>query len=80
MARRVWLGADEETNERTVGRLCMETVRGGDGGGDGGTSTSPCGMPVGDGDEMGSGRTGGEGGGETIDDPILVCSAVRVAG
>ena len=56
----------------------METVCGGDGVGDGGTS--PCGMPVGDGDEMGSGRTGGEGGGETIDGPILICSAVRVAG
>ena len=35
-------------------------------------TSSPSRMPIGDGDDMGSGCTGGEGGGETADDFILV--------
>ena len=35
-------------------------------------TSSPSRMPIGNGDDMGSGRTGGEGGGETADDSILV--------
>ena len=72
--RRAWLGADEETSER---RQCMGLARvGGDGGGEGDHRVA---SPCGNGEEPGSGCTGGEGRGETVDYPILVCSAVRVA-
>lgn len=78
--RRAWLGADEETSER---RQCMELARvGGDGAAREITmwhARVATEKSRARGAQEVRGCTGGEGRGETVDYPILVCSAVRVA-